>query len=374
MDRIENLFEQTGKLLELIQISETDLQEATLKLVEIRKTLSGWSQPDPTLAAQISASLSALGGDLQPSTGVLVNSPTFKSIRGEFTSLLTQLSAFPQTQFPASDYYRWDSLAFRLLSLRTYALLCDTRDPPAGTPLVTKRAELFKSLKTESWDRLKCARRLVWEMSEEIYTEDVQSQFENKQIEIHLDRNQVRMFEPAQFYLRFVDKKFDSATAKDEWSCTWNFGHGPFRGKNDDPKNFFEETGWSVAHYFPVADTYTVKIRFQHEQRGELQAPDTLPVTVHKDVFVGNTVDTPDLTGRAVWLRSRSNKLGKWTGENGHAIARLILALVPAILALVAGAKDQILKMDLFPALCAVFLAGFGSDQVKNLLSQKPKQ
>lgn len=173
MDRLENLFEQTGKLLEAIQTSETDLQEATLKLAEIRKTLSGWSQPDPALAAQISASLTSLAGDLQPSGGVLANSPTFQSIRGEFTSLITQLSAIPQTQIPATDYYRWDCLAFRLLSLRTYALLCDARNPPADSLLVTRRSELFSRLKTESWEGLKCTRRLVWEMSEVIYADDV---------------------------------------------------------------------------------------------------------------------------------------------------------------------------------------------------------
>ena len=80
-----------------------------------------------------------------------------------------------------------------------------------------------------------------------------------------------------------------------------------------------------------------------------------------------------DVTGRAALLKRRWHKSKKLLGENGNAIARLALALVPTILALIAGAKEQVLKMDLFPALCVVLLAGFGSDQVKNLLSQKPK-
>ena len=41
--------------------------------------------------------------------------------------------------------------------------------------------------------------------------------------------------------------------------------------------------------------------------------------------------------------------------------------LFRSLLALVAGAKEQVLKMDCVPALIAIFLVGFGSDQVKNL-------
>ncbi len=40
------------------------------------------------------------------------------------------------------------------------------------------------------------------------------------------------------------------------------------------------------------------------------------------------------------------------------------MALVIALFALLAGAKDQLLKLDLVPALVAVFMVGFGADQV----------
>ncbi len=59
----------------------------------------------------------------------------------------------------------------------------------------------------------------------------------------------------------------------------------------------------------------------------------------------------------------------------GHALIaelfRLVLALGLAVLGLVAGAKDQILKLDVVPALIAVFLLGIGADQIKNLISQQ---
>jgi len=42
-----------------------------------------------------------------------------------------------------------------------------------------------------------------------------------------------------------------------------------------------------------------------------------------------------------------------------------------ALLGLIAGAKDQLLKLDVVPAMIAIFLIGFGADQIKNLLTQK---
>ena len=51
---------------------------------------------------------------------------------------------------------------------------------------------------------------------------------------------------------------------------------------------------------------------------------------------------------------------------------RLLLALFVALIGLLAGAKDQLLKLDVLPALLAIFLIGFSADQVKNLLTRKP--
>ena len=48
------------------------------------------------------------------------------------------------------------------------------------------------------------------------------------------------------------------------------------------------------------------------------------------------------------------------------------MALVIALFGLIAGAKEQLLKLDLVAALVAIFMLGFGADQIKNLLTQKP--
>jgi len=51
---------------------------------------------------------------------------------------------------------------------------------------------------------------------------------------------------------------------------------------------------------------------------------------------------------------------------------QLGLALGVVIIGLVVGAREQILKLDVFPALIAVFLLGFASDRVKNVFAQDP--
>ena len=50
-------------------------------------------------------------------------------------------------------------------------------------------------------------------------------------------------------------------------------------------------------------------------------------------------------------------------------VSRLSVALLIAVFGLVAGAKDQLLKLDVLPGLAAVFVAGYGVDTLKNLMS-----
>jgi hypothetical protein len=51
---------------------------------------------------------------------------------------------------------------------------------------------------------------------------------------------------------------------------------------------------------------------------------------------------------------------------------RITIALLIALAGLVTGAKDQLLRLDVFPALVAIFMIGFGANEVKKLFSQNP--
>ena len=51
------------------------------------------------------------------------------------------------------------------------------------------------------------------------------------------------------------------------------------------------------------------------------------------------------------------------------------MALVIAVIGLFAGAREQLMKLDVFSGLIGVFLIGFGADTVKNLITkQSPEE
>jgi len=49
---------------------------------------------------------------------------------------------------------------------------------------------------------------------------------------------------------------------------------------------------------------------------------------------------------------------------------QVFVAILPALVGLMAGAKDQVLKLDFIPAALAIIVIGFGSDQIKSKLMQ----
>jgi hypothetical protein len=367
LDRLENLFENIVRLLNVMHPPDADIQAAEMKLAEIQSALSSWTQPDAALAGQIAARLQSLNTDITR------QGTPFAVLRAGLppncSTLLGQLAApAPAAAQVLTDLASADRLAFRGKLLRDYAVLCDSRAPIGDSPLATRRNDLIADLLSDRWDALQRARRLVSEMSEETYGGDIRTEILAKRVNIDTDRTLTRVFDPVEFYLKFHRKKFETAAARDEWSCTWNFGHVAL-GVTNNPVNCLEEEGWSVTHYFPENGPYTVTVQFRHEKDGDLVNEKGEPVKVEFKVMLGGPADAKS-AGFGYLLRVLRT-LRLWSGENGSAVARLGLALAPAVLALVAGAREQLLKMDLFPALGAVFLAGFGSDQVKNLLSQK---
>jgi hypothetical protein len=395
--KLEDSFEQLGRMVDDLRVSDSDLQDAEIKMKELQQTITNWKQPDSIIVAELLDLLKSLYDDFRGTTGmapgaqqadavgpapggVLTGSSTLKqllsappevplypSVRKLIEELVADVPA--ASQITISSYYRKGLAAYRGDTLRRYIVLCDTQNPDENSPIVLRRKELIALLVTESWYGQRKGRRLVWEMSEGIYEDDIKKEIEAKRVEISLDRNLLRAFEPALFNIRFSAAKFDTCSAREEWCSTINFGHGPFEDQSD-PRTFLEEKGWSVAHYFQSEGWYTLKSSFR---RNETTDPVCAVGQVTKQIFVGPSQDEMVITGSWIWIRRPWRKFTRWFQVNGNSVLRLLLALIPAVLGLVAGAKDQLLKMDLFLALSAIFVLGFSSDQVKNLLSQKPK-
>jgi hypothetical protein len=370
LDRLEDQFERVVSLLNAPSPPDADVQAAELTLAEIKKAHATWSQPDVTMAAPIVAALQQLNKDVNDPAGALKMSAVWAALPQNCNTIKQQLTASPPDAaqvLPA--FIAFDRLAFRGKLLRRYARLCDARMPINGGPLEQRRDELLRDLLDDRWEGLRRASRLVDEMAEGIYGTDLAEEIKAGRVKVKIDRILTRVFDPAQFLIEFTDRQFDVAAARDEWTCTWNFGHVAL-GVRDTPSLYLEEEGWSAMHFFPTRTKVKITVTFHHETTGKLMADGPAPAGA---ATIGTELDLTE-PDRGGWVKRRwADLVGvvKWSGENGSGIAKLGIALVPAIIALLAGAREQLLKMDLIPAIGTVFLAGFGSDQVKNLLQRK---
>jgi hypothetical protein len=374
LQRLDELFEQMADALANIPTQDSDLQGAQQYLAEIQKAFSSWEQPNDALADKIKSSLEDLADYFK--ADLATRSKTFAEIEAVVAPIAervrqasTSVGGAAAGAIQPSQYYSYDDLTARAKVLRGYVKLCDARKPTAG-PLIDQRAKLLNRLIFGGWPELSEGRRQLEMMKQEVYHSDIRAAL--AQVEIRVDRHQLRVFEPARFVVRFREDRLNSATARSDWRFVWNLGHKAFEtGKRHELadssasklQNFVEE-GLSVIHYFPAQGKYQVELGFCDKL--EVAPSATNPAATELPV-ISCQIEVGDHGTHSMW-----RKTWELVGANVNEGLRLLLALIPAILALLSGAKEQILKLDTILALSAVFLAGFGSDQVKSLLSQKP--
>jgi hypothetical protein len=364
IDELEDLFEQSIEILQNLKLTEDQLAAATTNISRIENSMRTFGQANPDLVRSLADRATQLKQDFAAGLG---QSPNLEHVREALPGLFAQYSDAPEKAegYSPAKYAEWDMILYKLRLVEGYVRLLDARSPddPTYEKIRNKGTDLLGYLKTFSSEALGSARRLVREMREDIFREEIEGRIRERRLTIEWDRSEIRRFEPVQFSLRFNEPAYNSAAAKDEWTCTWDFGHPPNLAWKGPQRNM-TETGWTVSHYFPKAQKYDIHVSFRHEREGELAKTDggTEPATLNATVTVGPEKGEMGTTPRY---------LNPLRGVPGGEFARFALALGPALLALVAGAKEQVLKMDCVPALIAIFLVGFGSDQVKNLLTQQ---
>ena len=157
---------------------------------------------------------------------------------------------------------------------------------------------------------------------------------------------------PLEFCVCFNSHAIEKAAAREEWTCQWEFGDG------------LHEAGWNASHYFmlpnkngfhaPPATDFTVRATFRDHDGNLLNDPAT---------------NQPLAIERKVQVRPSSHH-GVFGDRARTEVLKLIAALLIAVFALVAGAREQLMKLDILPGLIAVFMVGFGADTIKNLLTK----
>jgi hypothetical protein len=372
IDEIDQLFAHTAEILSEIETSETSLTAAQVNITEIEKRLANLENKDqsnPDFARRLADRSLWLKkqflGDNWEKQQDPKNSPagryqTYDRMHHALPGLFDLLPDVPTApeKIEPRGYARWDMVVCKLEQNWRYVMWREAGDRVRAKLYTDERLgrledDLVRRQLLFGWDGLESTRQLVKEMQESIFPEDIAEQIRRKRVRIRKDRSEVRQFAPTRFYLEFDDPAYNRAEAQEEWTCVWDFGHPAVSGAGHTQN--MTEYGWSATHYFPETKLYVVKVSFCRHKGDEQQDEKDKQLTVSQSFEVG----PPKLA------------IAK-TSKKSEAF-QVFVAIVPALLALVAGAKDQLLKLDLVPALIAIFLVGFGSDQVKSLLTQQTK-
>jgi hypothetical protein len=373
---IETKFDKIVEIGEKTEPPDPDVQTAVSLIKSVEDQLAQGILGNVDFAKSLADRVAIYKADFDQTNGRIGKTDTCKRIRALLPGPFARLESVDGTKLTvaadassAQDYMDLDGRLFELQIIREYVDLIEGLSSTSNlrTKITGYEKELLDSLSRSTCDAAYAATLLLQEMKGGFFKEDIRAEIEAKRVRIKVDRGEIQRYQPCEFRLEFQKLDLNTAYARQEWTCRWFFSLG---------EQTLTEEGWVITHYFGENDTYKLKIALTHNVDGtELAVPDVDPFkgeirlvpearrqlsTVLKFAFQGKFADA-----RREWKKGR-RRSGKTLDY-----VRLAMALVIALFGLIAGAKDQLLKLDLLPALLAVFMVGFGADQIKNLLTQK---
>ena len=353
VDAIEDIFEEVIRNLDSVGIGDKALADATVKVADIEKRMEDLRKAGPDFARQLTDRAKWLTAEFTDAPEHPVgHSATCGRLRAALPGLFDQLAVAPSdpnTLMP-DDYAKWDMVLYKLNLMRRYVNWREAgQREDRANQFNAIEGELVKRLLLFNWEGLNLARRYVREMEQNIFADELAAQIHAGRVQIRRDRFAVRQSMPAQYYLEFDDPAYNTAEARQDFTCTWFFDHGSGKSATVElmRKTAMQEEGWVASHYFPEPGVHHVWVNFHRQEAG---FPDIALAPVEVPVEA---------------VRPRDNK---WN-QRWIELVQVLLAILPAMLGLVAGAKDQLAKLDLIPAAIAIFAIGFGSDQIKNKLT-----
>ena len=205
----------------------------------------------------------------------------------------------------------------------------------AGVPTPDQQPQLLSFLRLHSLHAFEDAEGEARQIREQVAPALLSAALTNKEARIDFHPERPRVNALVAFELKLVDPKLDAAAAKDTFTCRWDFGDG------------LHEDGWRVSHYFAKPGKFSVSA-IVTDRAGAKIPISPVDVNVQEDrreIFGSRT--------RIEWIR-------------------LGVALFVVLLGLIAGAKEQLAKLDFVAAIMALFLLGVTADQIKNLLAPRP--
>jgi hypothetical protein len=378
VDDIEEIRRQGQDILRRSDPADVDIQIARALIKRMAESLGTATAANADLASRMVKQIAELKGQYDTANGEIGRSPIWGEIRvalgRTFDEVLGANTPTTAEGISPADYSVLGRSIFILEAIRDFLRLCSGTGPNAtlSTDHRVLMKKLIDYLGGGSWEDLKRAERLVRRMRENISEQDVETAITRGHVRVEMSRSVVRQFESTEFRLVFDDRRVHGSVAREDFTYRWDFGH-----------DGLAEPGWAVWHYFPEATqseplssgTWLTKVGNlvvstfgRAGQQGEVKQRRFLPAYKLKVTFIkldGQPVNA--VTERLVEVRPPLRvtvRASLWME-----VLRMLLALGIAAAGLIAGAREQILKLDVLPALIAVFLLGFGSDRLKNIFS-----
>jgi hypothetical protein len=382
-DEIETSLQKAEVQLGKTDPSDADTQAAQALIADISTRVDALTQPSADfgrkLANDIHAMLSKIVTTTSPPEGISAGA-TYARIIGEVPWPLAQLAKLENTDqtVPPGTEADFDMALHQINLIIQYVEIYDNAKGERLSRLNEREQRLVDRLRRRSWEALRSTRLLLREMKDDVYPEDLRAALlaDGQQVFIDINPRVAYESEPLELSVRFNNHLLNTSAAREEWFCCWRFGDN------------LEEKGWSVSHYYLFHKNGDVKGKksFLPKQAGS--SPPAEAMTDHKKskesttqkfspeiVFTdehGEIVNDKKLPLRVQGqVLVRPSKLGKRRERIWIESVKLVAALLIAVFGLLAGAQGQLDKLDVLPAMIAVFLLGFGADSIKNVLTSK---
>jgi hypothetical protein len=349
---IEELIDDAKVLLSKTEPTDKDLEMAQTSIAEASNKVDIVNQTDDTFGQSLAKRVLEVQTDIKTD---FASDPLFQKLDSDLPGPFKAVQRVSNTAapIPSLKYAELDMAVEKLTLMKEYVMLAQgTQEKEMLERLDKYRPKLLGYLQLQSWPAIRSARLLMRQMKDDVYPSRLREALLAKSATIMMTAMRAYHRAPLEFCVCFTSPVLENSAAREEWTCHWAFG--------DD----LNETGWTVSHYFQlkrdgrlkrlVQQDFNIKATFVDDVGNVLKDPATNePLTLEKPVTVFPAREQPFFGERA-----RTELL------------KLMAALSIAVLALMAGAREELMKLDILPGLIAVFTIGFGADTIKNLLTK----
>jgi hypothetical protein len=352
-----------AELSKKIEPNEPCLEKAQLFITEASSQMEKFNNPDEEFARKLvdlMANLSINMHEAKSDTVLKEGYAKFKIELKEVFAFEEEMTEIMKKGLPGitPEKYWWIDMKISKFHIILHYLHHSKNFAGARLDKLEKHGkELVKLLGKRDLHSLRSAWLLEKQMEAGVYTKDLEDAIERKEIFVEMNPGIATADRPVQLTARFKDEKLDRCVSRDKLKCIWEFDHNVSDEEGWEITHYFPnpKKGWEITHYFPNPKSgehkYKVRVWFKNVDGQEIKS-DGEKVVIEENV--------PVKTEKVIESKDRLKV----------EVVRFAIVLFATLLGLVAGAREQILKLDFIPGLIAVFLIGFGADTVKNILTQ----